>query len=78
MAIYGDDSLVSRSQAKRILARVDKFKTVTFDFQNVETIGQAFSDEIFRVFANAHPTIDLITVNTTENVQWMILRTRNT
>ena len=44
---YGDDKLVSRSQAKRLLAGLEKFKTVLFDFDKVESVGQAFADEIF-------------------------------
>jgi hypothetical protein len=51
LAQYGEDKLVSRSQAKRLLARVERFKTVIFDFTEVESIGQAFADEVFRVFA---------------------------
>ncbi len=39
---YGDDKLVSRPQTKRLLARVDKFKTVIYDFNDVGSIGQAF------------------------------------
>jgi len=50
LAQYGNDKLVSRSQAKRLLARVELFKVVMLDFTNVPTIGQAFADEIFRVF----------------------------
>lgn len=57
LAQYGRDKLVSRSQAKRILLRVDQFQTVIFDFTGVETIGQAFADQIFRVFARSHPHI---------------------
>jgi len=71
---YGDDKLVSRSQAKRLLAGVDKFKTVIFDFIDVETIGQAFSDEVFRVFANQHPDMELIPLNTNKTVSQMITR----
>jgi len=41
LAQYGDDRLVSRSQAKRLLVRVDRFKTVLFDFEGVDEIGQA-------------------------------------
>jgi len=63
-----DDKLVSRSQAKRVLARVDLFKTVMFDFAGVETIGQPFADEIFRVFARSHRHIELFAVNTTPQV----------
>jgi anti-sigma regulatory factor (Ser/Thr protein kinase) len=57
LARHGGDKLVSRSQAKRVLARIDRFKTVVFDFSEVDVIGQAFADEIFRVFATSHPDI---------------------
>jgi anti-sigma regulatory factor (Ser/Thr protein kinase)/biotin operon repressor len=72
LAQYGDDKLISRSQAKRLLVRVDRFRTVLFDFKAVETIGQAFADEIFRVFAQGHPDIEIIPINTTPQVQQMI------
>jgi anti-sigma regulatory factor (Ser/Thr protein kinase) len=71
---YGDDKLVSRSQAKRLLARVEKFKTVIFDFDNVETIGQAFADEIFRVFKSRQPDMELIYLNANKQVTQMITR----
>lgn len=72
LAQYGDDLLVSRSQARRLLARVEMFKTVFFDFKAVESIGQAFADEVFRVFALAHPDIELLTVNANSAVKRMI------
>lgn len=71
---YGDDKLVSRSQAKRLLARIEKFKTVIFDFDDVDSVGQAFADEIFRVFKMQHPDIDLIYLNANKPVQQMISR----
>ena len=74
LALYGDDKLVSRSQAKRVLARIDRFKTVIFDFEGVESVGQAFADEVFRVFANQHPEIELIPVKANRNVNGMIKR----
>lgn len=74
LALYGDDKLVSRSQAKRVLARIDRFKTVIFDFEGVESIGQAFADEVFRVFANQHPGIELIPVKANRDVNGMIKR----
>ena len=76
LAQYGEDKLVSRSQAKRLLARVERFKTVILDFSGVDSIGQAFSDEIFRVFTNKHPEIDLFEVNASDLVQQMIRRAR--
>ena len=69
-------SLVSRSQAKRLVARFEGFKTVLLDFTDVAEIGQAFADQIFRVFANSHPLIKLTEINTTDEVQRMILRAR--
>lgn len=74
LAQYGDDKLVSRSQAKRLLVRVDRFKTVIFDFKGVDGIGQAFADEVFRVFANKNPDIELIHMNANAEVKRMILR----
>ncbi len=77
MAQYGDDNLVSRSQAKRVLVRVDKFTAVIFDFKDVPTIGQAFADEIFRVFAKEHPHIEISVHNASSEVKKMISRARS-
>jgi anti-sigma regulatory factor (Ser/Thr protein kinase) len=72
LAQYGDDLLISRSQAKRVLARVELFKTVIFDFQEVTSIGQAFADEVFRVFAASHPEIVLHVIHANSAVKRMI------
>jgi len=48
---------ISRSEAKRLLFGLDKFKEIILDFSGVKLIGQGFADEIFRVFKNAHPDI---------------------
>lgn len=74
LAKYGVDELISRSQAKRLLARVELFKRVVFDFKNVDQIGQAFADQIFRVFANEHPEINLTPINMSKEVREMISR----
>jgi anti-sigma regulatory factor (Ser/Thr protein kinase) len=74
LAQYGDDKLVSRSQAKRLLDRVDRFKTVLIDFSDVTSIGQAFADEIFRVFRNSHPAIALHAINTNAEIHDMVTR----
>lgn len=74
LAKVGDENLVSRSQAKRLLQRVDRFRTVVLDFEGVSTIGQAFADEIFRVFANAHPEVEFHHVHAVPEVQQMIRR----
>ena len=77
LARYGQEQLVSRSQAKRLLARVEVFKIVIFDFREVPSIGQAFADEIFRVFANRHPEIILSAVHANSEVKRMIERARS-
>ncbi len=46
---------VSRSEARRLLVRLEKFSDVVFDFAGVRSVGQGFADEIFRVFAESHP-----------------------
>ncbi len=74
LAQYGQDLLVSRSQARRILARFDRFKEVFLDFSAVESIGRAFADEIFRVYATGHPEMKLTAVNANEQVTRMIRR----
>ena len=52
LALYEGERLVSRSQGKRILNRVEKFETVLPDFNSVDSIGRAFADEVFRVLSN--------------------------
>ena len=73
---WGDDSFVSRSQAKRVLARLPRFKEVVLDFEGVATIGPAFADEIFRVFAKGHPDVHLSAARAREEVARMIARAR--
>jgi len=70
--------LVSRSQARRILSGLELFKEVTFDFKDIEYIGQAFADEIFRVYKKINPNTVIKTLNTNTDVQNMINRARNT
>jgi anti-sigma regulatory factor (Ser/Thr protein kinase) len=74
---YGDDNLVSRSQAKRLLARIDRFKVVVFDFSGVTSIGQAFADEVFRVFTTRHPEVEIIEIKVSAEVRKMISRARS-
>ena len=74
LAKYGNENLISRSQAKRLLARLEKFREVILDFDKVETIGHAFADEIFRVFKIKNPHIHLMHINANEEVQKSISR----
>ncbi len=69
---YPGEQLISRSQAKRILARFDNFSEILLDFKDVQQIGQPFADEIFRVFKNEHPGTSIFAINTTPEIQQMI------
>lgn len=76
LAKHGLEKLISRSQAKRLMARVDRFKIVILDFSGVEVIGQAFADEIFRVFANHHPDIKVRAAMANKEIRKMIKKAR--
>lgn len=77
LAIHEGEKLVSRSQAKRLTLRFEKFRHVILDFEGVNEIGQAFADEVFRVFQNAHPDTLMAPVNMTPAVAAMVSRARS-
>jgi hypothetical protein len=74
LAQYKGEKLVSRSQAKRVAHRFERFKLVELDFTGISEIGQAFADELFRVFPAAHPGIRITPINTEPAVDQMIRR----
>ncbi|HKZ10353.1 MAG TPA: DUF4325 domain-containing protein [Rhodanobacteraceae bacterium] len=74
LAQVGDENLISRSQAKRLMQRVDRFQHVMLDFTGVATIGPAFADEVFRVFARQHPEVEIVPAHAVPEVQQMIRR----
>lgn len=76
IARYEGEQLVSRSQARRLLARVERFEEALLDFNGVTTIGQAFADEIFRVYQLEHPEITILCINVEEDVEKMIRRAK--
>ena len=69
-----DEDLISRSQAKRVLSRVEEFREACLDFYEITFIGQAFADEMFRVFARRHPRTKLSWIHTAPEVKHMIHR----
>ena len=77
LARHEGETLVSRSQAKRLVLRFERFKIVILDFSGVTEIGQAFADEVFRVFATAHPDVELIPTHASPAVIDMIQRARS-
>jgi len=69
-----DKNLLSRSEARRVMMGLDKFRDIVLDFNGVETVGQSFADEIFRVWKNANPGKNIGHINADENVEFMIKR----
>lgn len=76
LARYDDERLVSRSQARRLVARFGEFRRVVLDFSGVESVGQAFADEVFRVWQREHPDVELAWVDAAEPIERMIRRAR--
>jgi anti-sigma regulatory factor (Ser/Thr protein kinase) len=71
-----ESKYISRSQARRIVSGLEKFKTITLDFKDVKLLGQGFADEIFRVWKSNHPNISIRAINADENVEFMINRAK--
>jgi anti-sigma regulatory factor (Ser/Thr protein kinase) len=71
-----DTKYISRSQARRLILGLDKFKVIVLDFNKVKTIGQSFADEIFRVFQNKYPNITIETINCCRAVDFMIRKAK--
>jgi biotin operon repressor len=63
---------VSRSEARRLLRGLEKFQEVILDFRKVKSIGQAFADEVFRVFPLHHPSITVQAENANSVINMMI------
>lgn len=72
LAKIGQADLISRSQGKRLMARLDRFEVVELDFAGIEDIGQGFADEVFRVYVNAHPEMQVLHKNANKQVLSMI------
>ena len=68
---------ISRSQARKILNGLSKFKKVEFDFKGVDLIGQGFADEIFRVYQRSHPGMVLEGKNMNGTVALLVERAKN-
>ncbi len=68
---------ISRSQAKRLMNNLESFKLVVLDFEGVDMVGQAFADEVLRVFANKYPQTKIETINMSETVKFMMGRVQS-
>lgn len=54
--------------------RFERFRAVMLDFSEGAEIGQAFADEVFRVFQVAHPQTLLVPLHMTPAVNAMVTR----
>jgi hypothetical protein len=68
---------VSRAEARRLLDGLERIPRVQLDFSGVESVGFGFADEVFRVWSNAHPSVELEPVHMNEEVAWVIERARS-
>lgn len=74
LRLHAERELISRSQARRLVTGLEKYKKITFDFQKIPGIGQAFTDEVFRVFRLHHPDIKIEYINANASIEFMIQR----
>lgn len=73
----GMTTFISRSQARRILQGLEKFKKIILDFDKVRAIGQGFADEVFRVWQRKYPEIKITVKNSDQDIDFMIKRVRH-
>ena len=63
---------ISRSEGRRLTHNLHKFREIMLDFKGVNSIGQGFADEVFRVFKNQYPEISINVTHTNSVVNAMI------
>lgn len=67
---------ISRSEAKRLLFGLEKFKRIILDFKKIKGIGQGFADEIFRVYQNSYPGVQIEAIHMSPSVEFMVRRAK--
>ena len=72
-----EGALVSRSQARRVAARFESFQEVEIDFRGVAEMGQAFADELFRVWPAQHPQTRVMAIHSNSDIDRMIRHVRS-
>ncbi|MED5620479.1 STAS-like domain-containing protein [Ideonella sp. BN130291] len=65
-------ALDSRAQARRVVARLQQFRRAEVDFDGVHDIGHGFADELFRVFAQSHPGVQIVPTNMSGRVAALV------
>jgi anti-sigma regulatory factor (Ser/Thr protein kinase) len=65
-------TLDSRAQARWVVSRLELFATAELDFEGVDDVGPSFIDEVFRVYAKAHPEVALQPKKTSARVEKLL------
>lgn len=72
LRVLGGPSFISRAEAKRVTDELERFEEAVLDFTDVTDVGQAFVDQLFRVWARQHPQTRLIPVSMSPAVERMV------
>ncbi len=67
-------TFLSRSEARRLLRGLGDFTEIQLDFEKVESVGQGFVDEIFRVWTSGNLDKKIVPINMNEAVGFMVNR----
>ena len=70
----GGEGYLLRSQERRIVLGLEKFKHVILDFKNISTVGQGFVYEVFRVYQTKNPALKIDYIRANKDVEFMIER----
>ncbi len=72
LMVGNGQALASRADAKRVAARLESFHSAEIDFEGVADIGHGFADQLFRVFRQQHPGVELLPLGMNPQVQAML------
>jgi hypothetical protein len=75
VSLFNEGDFISRSEAKRLGSHLESFGTVELDFQGIESVGQGFVDELFRVWQSDHPETRLTPIRANPAIMAMIAKT---
>lgn len=64
--------LASRSEARRVAARLAGFRRAEIDFTGLPEIGHAFAHELFAVFREENPGLDMVAIGAAPPVAEML------
>ncbi len=72
LATGSGHGLASRAQARRVTARLDRFRCAEVDFSGISDVGNGFADELFRVALLQQPALQLVPVGMAPRVLAMV------